>query len=162
MPIRVVVVTMDSHLTGAAMGARAALRRDLPGLDLIVHAADEWGADPAALAACIDDIGRADIIVRCAEPVYHFAVGVESPIPTVFTVSAGAAEKSINLQPNTPVQFMLPADGIQDVRSYAYLVSARSSEGYIPRLMEPGSTDARNLGAKMTLQAITTAAPAAR
>lgn len=62
-PIRVVVVTMDSHLTGAAMGARAALRRELPGLELAVHAADEWGADPAALAACIADIGRADIVI---------------------------------------------------------------------------------------------------
>ncbi|WP_026299684.1 magnesium chelatase subunit H [Elioraea tepidiphila] len=62
-PIRVVVVTMDSHLTGAAMSARAVLRRELPGLELAVHAADEWGADPAALAACIADIGRADIVV---------------------------------------------------------------------------------------------------
>ena len=62
-PIRVVVVTMDSHLTGAAMSARAALRRELPGLELAVHAADEWGADPAALAACLEDIGRADIVV---------------------------------------------------------------------------------------------------
>ncbi|WP_439579308.1 magnesium chelatase subunit H [Elioraea sp.] len=62
-PIRVVVVTMDSHLTGAAMGARAALRRELPGFELAVHAADEWGADPAALAACIADIGRADIVI---------------------------------------------------------------------------------------------------
>lgn len=63
IPIRVVVVTMDSHLTGAAMGARAALRRELPGLDLAVHAADEWGGDPAALEACRADIARADIVI---------------------------------------------------------------------------------------------------
>jgi magnesium chelatase subunit H len=62
-PIRVVVVTMDSHLTGAAMSARAVLRHELPGLELAVHAADEWGADPAALAVCLDDIGRADIVI---------------------------------------------------------------------------------------------------
>jgi magnesium chelatase subunit H len=61
--IRVVIVTMDSHLTGAAMAARAELRRELPGLDLAVHAADEWGADPAALSACIADIGYADIVI---------------------------------------------------------------------------------------------------
>ena len=39
-PMRVVVVTMDSHLSGAAARARATLRREFPGLDLVVHAAD--------------------------------------------------------------------------------------------------------------------------
>ena len=62
-PIRIVVVTMDSHLAGAATAAEAALRRDIPGLRLAVHAADEWGSDPVALAACHADIARADIVV---------------------------------------------------------------------------------------------------
>ena len=50
-PVRVVVVTMDSHLAGAvdARGGGAAAR-DLPGLELAMHAADEWGSDAAALA----------------------------------------------------------------------------------------------------------------
>ncbi len=62
-PIRVTVVTMDSHLAHAAAEAQAVLRRDLPGLVLDVHAADEWGQDPAALAECTADIARADIVV---------------------------------------------------------------------------------------------------
>ena len=62
-PIRVVVVTMDSHLAGAADRAHDALRRDLPGLELVVHAADEWGHDETALAACRDDIARGDIVI---------------------------------------------------------------------------------------------------
>ncbi len=62
-PIRVAVVTMDSHLAHAAAEAQAVLRRDLPGLVLDVHAADEWGQDPAALAACTADIARGDIVV---------------------------------------------------------------------------------------------------
>ena len=62
-PVRVVVVTMDSHLAGAASRAEAALQRDLPGLQLIMHAADEWGSDNAALAACHADIATADIVV---------------------------------------------------------------------------------------------------
>ena len=49
-PIRVVVVTLDSHLASAAARARAELRRELPALELDVHAADEWGTDDAALA----------------------------------------------------------------------------------------------------------------
>jgi magnesium chelatase subunit H len=62
-PIRVVVVTMDSHLAGSAARAHATLRAEMPGLDLAVHAADEWGTDDAALARCTADIARADIIV---------------------------------------------------------------------------------------------------
>ena len=64
-PIRVVVVTMDSHLSSAAERARVALRRDLPGLELVVHAADEWAGDEAALEACRADIARGDIVIAC-------------------------------------------------------------------------------------------------
>lgn len=62
-PLRVVVVTMDSHLSGAAARARALLRREFPGLELSVHAADEWGTDDAALAKCTADIARGDIVI---------------------------------------------------------------------------------------------------
>lgn len=62
-PIRVVIVTMDSHLASAASRARASLSRELPGLDLAIHAADEWGCNPAALEHCLADIASGDIIV---------------------------------------------------------------------------------------------------
>ncbi len=61
--MRVVVVTMDSHLAGAMMQARATLRREIPGLELSVHAADEWGSDAAALNECLADIARGDIVI---------------------------------------------------------------------------------------------------
>ncbi len=62
-PVRVVVVTMDSHLGGAMARAADTLRRELPGLELTMHAADEWGCDPEALKLCHDDIARADVVV---------------------------------------------------------------------------------------------------
>ena len=62
-PIRVVIVTMDSHLSSAIARAETALAQDIPGLTLAVHAADEWGSDPAALAACHQDIARGDIVI---------------------------------------------------------------------------------------------------
>ncbi|QYU66598.1 DUF3479 domain-containing protein [Leptolyngbya sp. 15MV] len=61
--IRVVVVTMDSHLAGAMVQAHQDLRVEMPGLHLAVHAADEWAGDAAALAACHEDIARADILI---------------------------------------------------------------------------------------------------
>jgi magnesium chelatase subunit H len=62
-PLRVVFVTMDSHLSAAMSRAEATLRREIPNLVLTVHAADEWGSDAGALAACHADIARGDIIV---------------------------------------------------------------------------------------------------
>jgi magnesium chelatase subunit H len=62
-PIRVVVVTMDSHLAGSAARAEAELRRRMPGLTLVVHGADDWGSDEAARAACLADIARGDIVI---------------------------------------------------------------------------------------------------
>jgi len=62
-PVRVVLVTMDSHLSGAAERAEVALRQEIPGLRLAVHAADEWGCDGPALDRCKADIADADIVV---------------------------------------------------------------------------------------------------
>ena len=62
-PIRVAIVTMDSHLFGVVSGAEDMLRRELPGLRLTLHSADVWGADAAALERCKDDIANADIVI---------------------------------------------------------------------------------------------------
>ena len=62
-PVRVVLVTMDSHLGAAAREATLALRRDIPGLEFSVHAADEWAGCDVELANCHAAIGRADIII---------------------------------------------------------------------------------------------------
>ncbi|MEL6218517.1 MAG: magnesium chelatase subunit H [Pseudomonadota bacterium] len=62
-PVRVVIVTLDRHLAGPVARAEAALRRQIPGLRLTLHAAADWGQDPAALAAAEADIAEADIIV---------------------------------------------------------------------------------------------------
>ena len=62
-PVRIVIVTLDSHLASAAERARLALVRELPGLSLGFHAATEWADDPGALERCREDIERGDIIV---------------------------------------------------------------------------------------------------
>ncbi len=62
-PIRVVLVTLDSHVAGAAARAEKRLLRELPGLVFSVHAASEWGEDGAALQRCREDIARGDIVI---------------------------------------------------------------------------------------------------
>ncbi len=61
--LRVVIVTMDSHLSGAVARAETVLAQENPGLSVVVHAADEWGSDAEALAACHEDIARGDIVI---------------------------------------------------------------------------------------------------
>ena len=63
VPISVVIVTMDTHLASATERAYRRLLQDFPGLSLRLHAATEWGDDPAALARCRADIASGDIII---------------------------------------------------------------------------------------------------
>lgn len=63
VPIRVTMVTLDGHMSSAVERAGMLLRRDMPGLDLTVHAVADWVADGAAEAACRADIERADIVI---------------------------------------------------------------------------------------------------
>ncbi|MFZ5558090.1 MAG: magnesium chelatase subunit H [Pseudomonadota bacterium] len=62
-PVRVVIVTLDSHLASATERAQHQLLRELPGLRLSLHAAAEWGDDPAALERCRADIAQGDIVI---------------------------------------------------------------------------------------------------
>ena len=61
--MRVVIVTLDNHLTGAVARLKTQLSREVPGLELSVHAASNWAANPGSLKACIEDIGQGDIII---------------------------------------------------------------------------------------------------
>jgi magnesium chelatase subunit H len=63
-PVRVVIVTMDNHLSSATDRARAILAKQVPGLTLSMHTAADWGADPQALERCHADIARGDIIIN--------------------------------------------------------------------------------------------------
>jgi magnesium chelatase subunit H len=62
-PVNVVIVTLDKHLAPAVERARAALRRDIPGINLSLHAASDWAESPDALEACRADIAKGHIII---------------------------------------------------------------------------------------------------
>jgi len=61
--IRVVIVTLDGHLSGAVARARQSLAAELPGLSLSMHVAAEWAGDPESLERCRADIEQGDIII---------------------------------------------------------------------------------------------------
>ncbi len=64
-PVRVVLITLDRHLASATARATAALKRDIPGLELAFHAATDWAGNPESLARCKADIAKGDIVIAC-------------------------------------------------------------------------------------------------
>ncbi|SDT96140.1 magnesium chelatase subunit H [Stappia sp. ES.058] len=62
-PVRIAIVTLDSHMASAVDRARDILKTELPGLTLSLHAVAEWGTDASAPERCRADIARADIVI---------------------------------------------------------------------------------------------------
>ena len=122
---------------------------------LLLYFLDQHAYPPEPEGMWIAGTGRAEILVRSVFPVHHFKVTAASPIRTTFTVSAGAGASTVQIVPGTRAAFDVPAgEGVQGLNGYAYLISARSSEAFTPRLRDPNSHDDRNLGAQMHLQAV--------
>lgn len=63
IPVRVVILTLDSHLAGAISCASNELRKDIPGLQVQFHAVARFNSDNDALTRCKQDIAQADIIL---------------------------------------------------------------------------------------------------
>ena len=61
--MRVVIINLDGHLSGTTQRALPTVRRELPGLELSLHAATEWADSPDALNRCLADIAAGDIIM---------------------------------------------------------------------------------------------------
>jgi len=132
--------------------------------DVLLYFLDEHAYNPEPPAAdgqeylWIAGDGRADILMRCEWPIDHLTITASSPIRTTFTVSMGKGSLSVPIVPGKETTFDVPASGVRDYRSFAYLFSGQSSEGFAPRLIDPRSTDARNLGVRIRF----TAVPAAK
>lgn len=63
VPVRMVIVTLDRHLSGVFKRAAASLSHDIPGLTVALHAATDWAEDGDSLNRCLADIASGDIIV---------------------------------------------------------------------------------------------------
>jgi len=114
------------------------------------HAADGgtlWGM-------WISGSGRAEVIVRADYRVEAIEVEAASPIRTVLTVSLGATPVTVTLEPQKTSTFTVRASGVRGWKDYNYLLTARSTEGFIPHLVDPTSADYRNLGAQLRFKPV--------
>jgi hypothetical protein len=151
-----VELTMANDLPVMLEGARAHSWFN----DVLLYFLDEHAYNPEVVDAqghqgvWIAGDGRADILVRCEWPIDHLTVTATSPIRTTFVVSMGARTVTVPLQPGRAATFDVPAAGVRDLNSHAYLLRARSTEGFSPCVLSPPSADCRNLGVLMTFHAV--------
>ena len=94
----------------------------------------------------VSGAGRADIIVKTDRRVRQFTMTAWSPIATTLTISAGAGKQVFQLMPSKDMSFVLPSSGVRGYQTYECLLSAQSSDGFIPKLVDPANSDPRNLG----------------
>ena len=95
---------------------------------------------------------RADIVVRSGNCLSSVAVTLRSPVANQVTVHFGGDEATTDLEPGVEVQVSLSPSGIHVRGRWAYLLSVRTSAGFIPSRLVPGSGDRRFLGAVIALQ----------
>jgi magnesium chelatase subunit H len=62
-PLRVVIITLDNHLSGSVERAQATFSAEKAGISIGFHAAADWTDDADALARAQADIGKGDIIL---------------------------------------------------------------------------------------------------
>ena len=87
-------------------------------------------------------------------PVFETEVGLAwRPWPAL-TISAGSDEMVLPIAPGKVRQFDVPARGVRGFNSYECLLSATSSDGFVPHLLTPASTDFRNLGVLLRFAAV--------
>jgi hypothetical protein len=118
-------------------------------MGMLLYFLDQNAWPPEPRGMWVSGGGRADIIVRTVQPVAHLVVEAESPIHTVLTVAMGSDPVSVPLAPGKVVTFEVPASGVRGLNDHCYLMTARSTEGFVPHLTDPQSTDYRNLGAQL-------------
>ena len=61
--MKVVMLTLDTHLSSSVQRSADKLTKPLRGLELRMHAASEYRASDAALKKCLIDIERADLLI---------------------------------------------------------------------------------------------------
>jgi hypothetical protein len=115
---------------------------------------DDNAYTPEPPGMWISGSGRADILIRSEWPLDRLAMIATTPIRTVLTVSAGGSNTIVPMAPGQVALFDVPTYGARGLQSYAYLLSARSSEGFIPHLQDPASQDFRNLGVLLRFAAV--------
>ena len=138
---------------------------DLPVMLNQAKARVPYGHDPTVFLYFLDDnaytpepagfwvAGRShtEVIVRSDRPIPRFSVTLRSPVKTTVRVRMGGPARTAVVEPGGQAVFVVHARGVHSRWSEAYVLEVSCDNGFVPRLVEPGSTDNRFLGVQVTL-----------
>jgi hypothetical protein len=130
---------------------------------------DDNAYTPEGEAFWVRGKSRADVILRAplAElpeggwrgwRIGRLEVHVDAPIANVVTIATGRDERTVRLEPGVPQTFTLemprgvPYRPYETPTSYVYVVTFTTTNGFVPFLEMPPSSDSRYLGARITLK----------
>jgi hypothetical protein len=90
--------------------------------------------------------GCPSAIVRSSDPLNTLQLTMTTLVPNTVTASAGGPGKTVRLEPGAVTVVSLDARGAYSQYSTSYLLSIKTSDGAVPRLLSPDSNDGRFLG----------------
>lgn len=143
-------------------------RRILAG-DVMSYFPDDNAYTPEGESFWIRGTSRADVILRAPLAqlpeggwrgwrIARLEIRVDAPIANVVTIDTGRDARTITLEPGVPQTFTLempsgvPYRPYETPTSYVYVVSFKTTSGFVPFLEMPPSGDSRYLGARVTLK----------
>ncbi len=123
---------------------------------VLLYFLDEHAYPPEPEGMWISGNGRADIIVRSVRTCRSLQdqCGFADPEHLYRLGGSRNANRPDRAWPATRGVRRAAGAGVRGLNGYAYLLTARSTEGFTPRLIDPNSHDDRNLGVQMHLQAV--------
>ena len=120
--------------------------------ELLLYYLDHNAYPPETPGIWVTAGRRADVIVRTdRQSLKEVEVTLLSRVDNKVTVELGGDRRNVDIKANTTSSVTLVPQGVYSRRSWAYLLSVTASEGFVPRLVEPGSRDGRYLGVAVTL-----------
>jgi hypothetical protein len=121
---------------------------------LLLYHLDDNSFTPEPAGMWIAGASKAEIIVRCDEPLEGFKVTLHSPIANRATLGMGGPSVTVTLEPGRLAEVFLPARGVHSKWSDAYLFVASCERGFIPHLRDSSSKDNRFLGVQINLEPV--------
>lgn len=117
---------------------------------LLLYFLDGHASLPEPPGIWISGGRRAEIIVRTGVRLEALDLRLEAPVANRVTLDAGGSARTVEVEPGRPVTVPVEARGVRAGGSWAYLLSIRTADGFVPRLTSAGSNDPRFLGVAVT------------
>ena len=129
---------------------------------LLLYYLDDNASKPEPSGIWVAGDARADIIVRVSPPLPQLAVTLTTPISNRVRVSVDGSTQTADLDPNRPVSFRFPVQGVYTRNAQNFVLTVKTSKGFVPKLRDVTSRDPRFLGVAVELTDIHSAERARR